>query len=297
MKQLICEMCGGKELIKQDGIFVCQSCGTKYSVEDAKKMMVTIDTSAKIENALKNARRAKECHDYEQAEKYYGIAQMEDAENWEAFFYNTYCKAMSQTPIQGAFDIANCIENVLKSIKKMNDDILQNEAIKLMSTDLFTFASLAYGTIINGYNSTKRFYTLDKRVEYVNETRGKTALLDGLLTVFVEKLILEFGENEFTTSIKAQCYETLLKLAKELYNSTTEPDCDESNFNKLLQKYTDELKKIKPKSEVLKDMENDSFLDSFHTSEKETSLSVWNILAIGIIVFGLLRILFGVFFE
>ena len=39
MKQLTCEMCGGIELLKQDGVYVCQHCGTKYSVEEAKKMM------------------------------------------------------------------------------------------------------------------------------------------------------------------------------------------------------------------------------------------------------------------
>jgi uncharacterized Zn finger protein (UPF0148 family) len=47
MKQIVCEMCGGKELLKQDGVFVCQSCGTKYSAEDDKKMMVEINASAK----------------------------------------------------------------------------------------------------------------------------------------------------------------------------------------------------------------------------------------------------------
>ena len=38
MKQLTCEMCGSTDLIKQDGVFVCQSCGCKYSVEEAKKI-------------------------------------------------------------------------------------------------------------------------------------------------------------------------------------------------------------------------------------------------------------------
>jgi uncharacterized Zn finger protein (UPF0148 family) len=52
MKQIVCEMCGGKELVKQDGVFVCQSCGIKYSVEEVKKMMVEIGTSAKS-NGLK----------------------------------------------------------------------------------------------------------------------------------------------------------------------------------------------------------------------------------------------------
>ena len=29
MKQLTCEMCGSTELLKQEGVFVCQSCGCK----------------------------------------------------------------------------------------------------------------------------------------------------------------------------------------------------------------------------------------------------------------------------
>lgn len=43
MKKLICEMCGSVDLLKQDGIFVCQSCGAKYTVEEAKKMMVEVE--------------------------------------------------------------------------------------------------------------------------------------------------------------------------------------------------------------------------------------------------------------
>lgn len=41
MKPLTCEMCNSTEIIKQDGLYVCQSCGTKYSTEEAKKMMVS----------------------------------------------------------------------------------------------------------------------------------------------------------------------------------------------------------------------------------------------------------------
>lgn len=38
MKQLTCEICGGTDFIKQNGVFVCQSCGCKYSAEEAKRM-------------------------------------------------------------------------------------------------------------------------------------------------------------------------------------------------------------------------------------------------------------------
>ena len=40
MKRLTCEMCGSTDLMKDGGVFVCQSCGCKYSVEEARKMMV-----------------------------------------------------------------------------------------------------------------------------------------------------------------------------------------------------------------------------------------------------------------
>ncbi len=55
MKRLACEMCGSTELIKQDGVFVCQSCGCKYSVEEAKKMMiegtVNVTGTVKVDNS------------------------------------------------------------------------------------------------------------------------------------------------------------------------------------------------------------------------------------------------------
>ena len=53
MKQLVCEMCGGTDLIKQDGLFVCQNCGLKYSLEEAKKLMVEIDGTVEVTGTVK----------------------------------------------------------------------------------------------------------------------------------------------------------------------------------------------------------------------------------------------------
>ena len=85
MKQLTCEMCGSTDLIKQDGVFVCQSCGCKYSVEEAKKMMVEVegtvevtgtvkvDTSDELENLYQIARRARDAENADNASRYYDI--------------------------------------------------------------------------------------------------------------------------------------------------------------------------------------------------------------------------------
>ena len=119
MQQLTCEMCGGTDLIKQDGVFVCQSCGMKYSVEEAKKMMiegtVKIDNSDKLSNLYTLARQASDSNDFENAAKYYDLIKQEDPNSWEACFYNVYFRA-AQTKIKDIQSAANSIENCLKTV-------------------------------------------------------------------------------------------------------------------------------------------------------------------------------------
>lgn len=57
MKQPVCELCGSTDFSKEEGVFVCQSCGTKYSPEDAKNLMKEVPESsfASFGNALKDA--------------------------------------------------------------------------------------------------------------------------------------------------------------------------------------------------------------------------------------------------
>ena len=96
MKQLTCEMCGSTDLMKQDGVFVCQSCGTKYSVEEAKKMMVEgtvevagtvkVDDSAKIDNYYTMAENAYDASNKQEAENYCNKIIEIDPSNYKAWF-------------------------------------------------------------------------------------------------------------------------------------------------------------------------------------------------------------------
>ena len=130
MKQLKCEMCGSNDLIKQDGVFVCQSCGCKYSVEEARKMMVEgtvevtgtvkVDSSDELENLYQLARRAKDTENNENAAKYYDMILIKDPTSWEANFYSVYFKSMgckiADIPT-AATSVNNCIEITLDLIK------------------------------------------------------------------------------------------------------------------------------------------------------------------------------------
>lgn len=95
MKQLTCEMCGSTDLVKQDGYFVCQTCGTKYSVEEAKKMMiegtvevqgtVKVENVAQIDSLLKLANSSFDSRNYAQAENFCNQIIAIDDKNYEAW--------------------------------------------------------------------------------------------------------------------------------------------------------------------------------------------------------------------
>lgn len=80
MKQLTCEMCGGTNLVKQDGMFVCQDCGCKYSVEEARKMM--IEGTVEIQGTVKVDNSSQISNYMEMAEASYSGKNNEDAENY-----------------------------------------------------------------------------------------------------------------------------------------------------------------------------------------------------------------------
>ena len=97
MQAMKCEICGSNEIVKQEGLFVCQHCGTKYSIEEAKKLIgtVKIDKSDETQKFLVLARRAGEEKNYIDANKYYERVMQEDPDNWEAYFYQRYYQVLS----------------------------------------------------------------------------------------------------------------------------------------------------------------------------------------------------------
>lgn len=161
MKQLTCEMCGGTDLMKQDGVFVCQSCGMKYSVEEAKKMMiegtvdvqgtVKVDNAAFVQKYLANARRAKQKEDWPETEKYYNMVEQNDPTNIEAIFYSTFAR-VKQTLLEAETrDKRQSVFNILEKSVSVIDDNYDNtneDHQKILSEILADIKNLENGTIV-----------------------------------------------------------------------------------------------------------------------------------------------------
>ena len=161
MKQLTCEMCGSTDLMKQDGVFVCQSCGCKYSVEEAKRMMiegsvdvsgstVKVDNSAFVERYLQNARRAKQKEDWEETEKYYNMVEQNDPTNIEAIFYSSYGKARTSLTDSDIYK-RQAVFKVLQNCVSIIDDnyVVEKEAeekliIEQITVDIMNMACSNY---------------------------------------------------------------------------------------------------------------------------------------------------------
>lgn len=153
MKKFSCEMCGSTDLIKQDGVFVCQSCGMKYSAEEAKKMMIegTVDVSGStikvdktkaIENNLSNAHQSLIVKDWSGARSFYSLVRQDDPDNIEALIYDNYCRAMESLRVNKIYERQSIFEAFKNSIllfcvgyvadekhekllQKLNKDILE----------------------------------------------------------------------------------------------------------------------------------------------------------------------------
>lgn len=71
MKKIVCELCGSNDLKKKDGEYECQYCGTKYSIEEAKKLIVEgkvkIDKSDDIANYIEMCNNSLAAGNYNEA--------------------------------------------------------------------------------------------------------------------------------------------------------------------------------------------------------------------------------------
>ena len=206
MKVIVCELCEGKEFAKQDGMFVCQGCGTKYTPDEAKAMMKEVEgdaavsvapaakSNADLERYLLLARRAKDSDNSADAAKYYGMAEAEDPNNWEPAFYSVYFTAM-QTNIAGISSAANLVTNCLPSvvdlIKNHTPAEQQLDAVVDLVVHCNTIAGMLYNAATSHYNGIGDSI----RANYVGEYRGRAICSAALPMSLGDELDKAFGSN------------------------------------------------------------------------------------------------------
>ncbi len=239
MKKIICEMCGNNELIKKDGMFVCQFCGTKYTAEEAKKLVVEgtvkIDSSDELDKLHKAAKNAREISDYSVAIKHYETISAKDPNNWEALFYLSVLKIYSikNGEIGSTADsISKCLPKVLELISDIKDEEVRKQSVKEV-------AETCYNTSLVLFSATNAYYdNLTKGTGMIALTGISGMITSGNMTVNasntarayclnIAQIMLDCGNNIEShfdmsdsdyTKYAVYCWEKVLLLNK-MYKS------------------------------------------------------------------------------
>lgn len=197
MNKLVCELCGSHDIIKQDQFFVCQSCGCKYTTEEAKKIIIDVnvktDSSERIKNLYELARRAKASNNYPDASRYYYDIVREVPDDWEAFFFSTFFKFQSAKIIE----IENAAQSVTNSIEPTFKLINNNIPIENKPTvidEVVTYIK-QFSTVLS--RASENFYAEHSSVSGVlEETKRRISAIAFLLETLALELQTQFNDDE-----------------------------------------------------------------------------------------------------
>ena len=267
MKALVCEMCSSHDIVKQDGMYICQSCGTKYTPEDAKGLMkevegkvdvsgstVKVDQSDELGKLLSVARRAKEENNAQKAANYYDRVLQIDPDSWEANFYVVYYNAM-QTNIAGIANAtirtANALPSTIKLLAKESPAAQALGAMDLTNSCIH-MATVMTGSAISSYNG----ISSDIRAKYTGELNERIAASRDMLYQLGNLIDTNLGDDKVCKNAAASAW----KAGNECLSKQT--NADDFSAKELRYKYT---KKIRPYDEAYYQQEREPFLKEVTT--------------------------------
>ncbi len=218
MKQLTCEMCGSTDLMKDGGVFVCQSCGCKYSIEEAKKMMVEgtvkvagtvkVDRSDQIKNYLSIAKKAYDADNQKEAEEYCNRILEVDDKNYEAWLLKGKAAGWQSTIANLRIGEAiNCFSNAVENAPEN-----KSEGVKKTVSEETTKLCLALMRLCCG-NFGKTGYK-----------EQATTILSCLVEVKRSALALLIKCGTSTDDINAQLATMINNSAMDAWNDHIGPD-------------------------------------------------------------------------
>lgn len=161
MKHLTCEICGNNDIIKQNGIFVCQSCGCKYSREEVKNLAFIEGCSIKetnidlakrhiIKDLFSIAENSRSAADNENTQKYYEFILMLSPDNNEARFYSLYYKLLNLS----VNDFGDILKEFAESLKfYVQTEVYENKNSYADLSDILINSSSLYKKLIERFSN------------------------------------------------------------------------------------------------------------------------------------------------
>ncbi len=262
MKKIVCEMCESTDLVKEEGMYVCQECGAKYSVEEAKKMMVEVEgDSQKLQNMYERARKSLEVDDLKNAAGYYKEILDEKPNDWEAYFYSYLGETTSYSNNEAPSVASKLGKTLPPALDMAIKDCSKEEAAKRINTILEKsaerFAGVAAGAkgLLGDYESGSVFSAkgrvsgdlYNKLKPLAANTLGACVL--GMSEIDDKVVEIVNGDNEITKDDILEKWKLFRRARYNISDMTFSPSSGMTErFIKaeLIKKYGDELHELDP---------------------------------------------------
>ena len=106
---------------------MCQNCGSKYSLEEARKLIidcpVKIDQTDRLGNLYQIAQREMAAKNYASAGQHYDMILIDDPNSIEAHYYSLYCKVMNCKIMDIPASALMLANNQYETIKMIKDAV------------------------------------------------------------------------------------------------------------------------------------------------------------------------------
>ena len=236
MKKIVCELCEGTDFVKEDGMFVCQGCGTKYTLEEAKGMMREVEGGAapvvastpvapvpmgnpnqnQIDNLLILATNAYESSNLKEAETYCNQVIALDAMSYKAWLLKGKAAGWQSTLAnmrltEAAHDFAQAIdfapEDEKEDLKDQAVEELKDLGIACISLRKDRFAKYPDDEELNGF------------------TQDRKTLLDALLVLLSKGIAagIPEGYEERIAMLMNEAAVAAFKKVRDDYDNDTHP--------------------------------------------------------------------------
>lgn len=234
MKKIVCELCECMEFTKEGGMFICNSCGTKYTAEEARGMMREVEGAApavtggapaapmgnpnqqQLDNILLLASSAYEADNKAEAENYCNQAIVMDAMCYKAWMLKG--KAVGW---QSKIDNLR-IEEAAHSFCKAIDFAPEEEKEDLKTQAVEEIKRLGLALISLRKN---RFGGSPDKAELNGFTSDKKVVLDSLLVLLSHGNAVGMPEGylEEVASLMNQAGVAALNMARNAWKKVDHP--------------------------------------------------------------------------
>lgn len=223
MQAIKCELCGSNHLIKKDGFFQCEHCGTKYTLEEAKKLIVSgtvevVTGNAEKERLLNNAESFLTFERKDKAEEVFLQITNEFPDDYRGWLGLLKCKCRNEM-WYGSY------ESTLSDFKKLFLELCDIAAIIKKLNPSVDQEIAAY---IDKFLEEHLETPLYPGAIYVEILKNNFNKLEGLKKYFLEKheKVLAFDriryDLEAQQDLKLQVYDEIAQTSKIIYNSNEE---------------------------------------------------------------------------